>query len=111
LQDEFFTEIKFISDIVGIVMPEPSEIDLLQDKVQNPLQLIEKYKNEKGIKTDKSIVDLLNNIFDDVESVINKYVSGSKYKSELMEVIKSYCDVRLEDIHVNDVYKNTQIYA
>ena len=41
LQDAFFTEIKFISDIVGIAMPEPSEIDLLQDKIQNPLQLIE----------------------------------------------------------------------
>ena len=36
LQDEFFTEIKFIADIVKIDMPEPSEIDLLQDKVQNP---------------------------------------------------------------------------
>ena len=44
LQDEFFTEIKFISDIVNIDMPEPSEIDLLQDKVQNPLQLIEETK-------------------------------------------------------------------
>ena len=51
LQDEFFTEIKFISDIVNIDMPEPSEIDLLQDKVQNPLQLIEDYKKQKGIKT------------------------------------------------------------
>ena len=40
LQDEFFTEIKFISDVVGIAMPEPSEIDLLQDNVQNPMELI-----------------------------------------------------------------------
>jgi GTP-binding protein EngB required for normal cell division len=111
LQDEFFTEIKFISDIVGISMPEPSEIDLLQDKVQNPLQLIEEYKKEKGIKTDKSIVDMLNNIFEGVEPTINKYVGGSEYNSELVEVIKSTCDVRPEDIHINDVYKNTQVYA
>jgi hypothetical protein len=92
-------------------MPEPSEIDLLQDKVQNPLQLIEEYKKEKGIKTDKSIVDMLNNIFEGVEPTINKYVGGSEYNSELVEVIKSTCDVRPEDIHINDVYKNTQVYA
>lgn len=71
LQDEFFTEIKFISDIVGIAMPEPSEIDLLQDKVQNPLQMLEEYKKEKGIRTDESVVDMLQNIFIGIEPVIS----------------------------------------
>lgn len=32
LQQEFFTEIKFVADKVNITMPEPSEIDLLEDQ-------------------------------------------------------------------------------
>lgn len=111
LQDEFFTEIKFISDVVGIAMPEPSEIDLLQDKAQNPLQLIEEYKKQKGIQTDHSIVDMLQNMFDDIEPVINRIAGGSEYKNELLDVIMTVCDVKPEDIHINDVYKNTEEYA
>ncbi len=106
LQDAFFTEIKFIADIVGIAMPEPSEIDLLQDKVQNPLQLIEEYKKEKGIQTDSSIVDMLQDMFAGIVPVINKSAGGSEYRNELIDVINSAC-VDPEDIHINDVYKNT----
>lgn len=111
LQDEFFTEIKFISDVVGIAMPEPSEIDLLQDKVQNPLQLIEEYKKQKGIQTDSSVVDMLQNMFDGIEPVINKSAGGSEYRNELLDVIMANCDVKQEDIRINDVYKNTEEYA
>jgi len=111
LQDEFFTEIKFISDIVNIDMPEPSEIDLLQDKVQNPLQLIEDYKKQNGIKTDSSVADMLQNIFDGIEPVINKSAGGSEYKEELIDIIKESCSINAEDIHINDAYKNTEEYA
>lgn len=111
LQDEFFTEIKFISDVVGIAMPEPSEIDLLRDKVQNPLELIEEYKKQKGIQTDSTVVDMLQSMFEGIEPVINKSAGGSEYKNELLDVIMTVCDVRPEDIHINDVYKNTDEYA
>ena len=111
LQNEFFTEIKFISDIVGIAMPEPSEIDLLQDKIQNPLQLIEAYKKKKGIQTDNSVVEMLQNMFEGIEPVINKSPGGSDYKNELLDVILDVCDVKPEDIHINDVYKNTEEYV
>ena len=110
LQDEFFTEIKFISDIVGIAMPEPSEIDLLQDRVRNPLQIIEDYKKENGIRTDEAVVDMLQNIFDGIEPVINKNIGGSEYKNELMDIIMEACDVPAGDIHINDVYKNSEEY-
>lgn len=111
LQDEFFTEIKFISDIVGIAMPEPSEIDLLQDKIQNPLQLIEEYKKQKGIKTDNTVVDMLQDMFEGIKPVINKSAGGSEYKNELLDVIMQTCDVKPEEIRINDVYKNTKEYA
>ena len=105
LQDEFFTEIKFIADVVGIAMPEPSEIDLLQDKAQNPLELIEEYKKKKGITTDSSIVDMLQDVFDGVEPTINKLAGGREYRNELVAILKEY-SVKSEDIHINDVLKN-----
>ena len=111
LQDEFFTEIKFISDVVGIAMPEPSEIDLLQDKVQNPLELIEEYKKKRGIQTDSTVVDMLQSMFEGIEPVINKSAGGSEYKNELLDVIMTVCDVKPDDIHINDDYKNTDEYA
>jgi hypothetical protein len=92
-------------------MPEPSEIDLLQDKVQNPLELIEAYKKQKGIQTDSTVVDMLQSMFEGIEPVINKSAGGSEYKNELLNVIMTVCDVKPEDIHINDVYKNTDEYA
>lgn len=109
LQDEFFTEIKFISDIVGIAMPEPSEIDLLQDKVKNPMQLIEEYKKEKCIQTDTSTVDMLQSVFAGIEPVINKHAGGSEYRDELLDVIRELCDVRPEDIRINDIFEKPMI--
>lgn len=111
LQNEFFTEIKFISDIVNIDMPEPSEIDLLQDKIQNPLRLIEEYKKEKGIQTDRSVAEMLQNMFAGIEPVINKTAGGSEYREELIGIIKEACRINPEDIHINDVYKNTKEYV
>jgi hypothetical protein len=106
LQEEFFTEIKFISDIVGIAMPEPSEIDLLQD----PLKLIDGYKKSKGIKTDTSVVNILKNIFENIEPVINKRAGGSEYRNELLDVIRENLNVTREQIRFNDVYKNMEEY-
>ena len=92
-------------------MPEPSEIDLLQDKIKNPLQIIEEYKREKGLRTDKSVADMLQNIFEVITPVINKTAGGSEYSDELLKVIKDLCNVKESEIRINDVYKNTREYA
>jgi hypothetical protein len=110
LQDEFFTEIKFISDIVGIAMPEPSEIDLLQDNVQNPLELIEGYMKKKGMKPDRSIMDMLKHTFDGIEPVINKKAGGSEYKDQLIQILQENCNINPDDIHINDVLNNKGEY-
>lgn len=104
LQNEFFTEIKYIADRVGIAMPEPSEIDLLQDKAQNPLVLIEEYKKKKGITTDTGIVDMLQSVFEDVKPTINKLAGGSEYRNELVKVLKEY-SVNPDDIRINAILK------
>lgn len=111
LQDEFFTEIKFISDVVGIAMPEPSEIDLLRDEAQDPLELIEEYKKQKGIRSDSGLAKMLSSMFEGIEPVLNKSAGGSEYRDELIHVIATACHVKPEDIHINDVYKHTEEYA
>lgn len=111
LQNEFFTEIKFIADVVHIDMPEPSEIDLLQDKVQDPLKLIEGYKKEKGIKTDPSLVAMLQETFEGIKPIFNKTAGGSEYRDELVGILRKVCAVEPEEIHINDVYQNTEDYT
>lgn len=70
------------------------------------MQLIEDYKKQKGIKTDSSVADMLQNIFEGIEPVINKSAGGSEYKEELIDIIKESCSINAEDIHINDAYKS-----
>lgn len=110
LQDEFFTEIKYISDIVGIAMPEPSEIDLLQDKIQSPLQLLEEYRKEKGITLNPEMTKMISDAFNGIEPVINKKAGGSEYRKELMDIILGSFDITPENIHINDVMHQSEEY-
>lgn len=88
LQDEFFTEIKIIADVVGIDMPEPTEIDLIKDNAQNPLEVFEEFRKAKGIKNDPSMVDMIMDTFDGIDPVFNKMAGGSEYGEELKNIIK-----------------------
>ena len=74
-------------------------------------RLIEEYKREKGLRTDKSVADMLQNIFEGITPVINKTAGGSEYSDELLKVIKDLCNVKESEIRINDVYKNTREYA
>ncbi len=87
LQDEFFTEIKFIADMVGIAMPEPSEIDLLQDRIRNPLQILETYRKEAGIAADGAGAAMLQDIFGGIQPVIQQSAGGSEYRQILGEMM------------------------
>ena len=110
LQNEFFTEIKLIADAVNIDMPEPSEIELIRDKMQNPSQLIEQYKKENGIQTDLSMLDMLMDTFTNIDPIIKKTPGGSLYAKELVSIIEENCNVAPENIHINDVFKKNAEY-
>lgn len=110
LKEDFFTEIKHVSNIVGISMPEPSEIDLLEKKIKSPIDIINDYKKEKGIKTDQTIIELLHNTFSDIKPVLNKLPGGSEYHNELIDIIKNNCNVNSKDIHINDVLHKSKEY-
>ena len=53
LRQEFFTEIKFVSDKAGIKMPEPSEIELLEDKISDPARIVKKMLKQRNISADQ----------------------------------------------------------
>ncbi len=110
LQNEFFTEIKRISDIVGIAMPEPSEIDLLQDKVLDSLNLLEEYKTEKGIVSDKSMLETMQEIIEELNPVINRRAGGSEYREEVLDVIKRTIIGELAgDTEIKTSYKTREV--
>lgn len=110
LQNDFFTEIKYISDIVGIAMPEPSEIDLLQNKVKSPLALLKDYCKEKGIKDNPKLLKVIADTFEGIEPVIHKNAGGGEYRDELMDVITRSLDIRPEDIHIHDALRQSKAY-
>lgn len=105
LQNEFFTEIKYISDVVGIDMPEPSEIDLIRDNVQDPLDILEEYMRIHKIKTDDNLIDMLQETFEGIEPVITKNIGGSDYDETILSMLKNACDIKPEDIHLTDDMK------
>ncbi len=92
LQDEFFTEIKRIADAVSIEMPEPSEIDLLSDKLTDPKAVLEAYCSENGLADVKhknlqlSFTEFLTDILRDVN--IKFYdIASSKETEETAKMI------------------------
>ena len=77
LQDKFFTEIKEIADKVNIEMPEPSEIDLIQDRIYDPKTVLDEYCNKYGLNSPaninarKSNSDVIVSVFDNIKSSFN----------------------------------------
>lgn len=93
LQNRFFAEIKRIGDVVHIEMPEPSEIDLIQDKIVNPKEVLEQYCEKHNIKQNPEISILLNDIFAEVNSVFLKVEGNGEYSKELEEIITSTMNI------------------
>lgn len=91
LQTDFFTEIKVIGDIIGIQMPEPSEIDLISDKLANPYDVLKDYLKEKGLKPNPRLQDMMSEALDGVASELNspadlRELSGGMDYSKLKEI-------------------------
>ena len=88
LQDEFFTEIKSIADLVGIAMPEPSEIDLIKDKIKDPLKVLEDFKKKQGMNNPVDLTTILRDTYRGINPVINRTVGNSDYKEEVCDLLK-----------------------
>lgn len=101
LQNEFFTEIKRIGDAVNIQMPEPSEIDLIRDKMVDPKEVLDKYCVKQGIKVNKDIAVMLTDIFADIKPVFRSTEGNSGFSRELAEVIAENLNVGADKIKFN----------
>lgn len=111
IQDEFFGEIKTISDVVGIQMPEPSEIDLIRDKIVDPLKVIQEYTRKHGIKINPNLSITIQEILGDIKPVINMEPGGLKYGNVLGNMIKENLSVDKEKIKFNDIYNNADEFG
>lgn len=110
LQDEFFQEIKRIGDVVGIRMPEPSEIDLLQENANDPLLLLREHNRAKGIKADPQLRSILRGAFENVQPVMGQLAGGSEYQKRLVDTLRKNCRVEAEQVRFNDIYRRTEEY-
>lgn len=88
LKDEFFTEIKYISDKVGIEMPEPSEINLSQEYMKNPLGELKKLKIIDDKKEKEKIYNLMLRELIDSKTIYNFSEGGYQYKDTIFNYIK-----------------------
>lgn len=105
LQSEFFTEIKIVSDKVGIEMPEPSEIDLIVEDSRDPLHIFEEYNKINGNQVNDGLVESLRETFAGIKPVINNCPGGSEYKNELLKILLENCNIKPEDIRLPHLLK------
>lgn len=109
LQDAFFQEIKRVGDVVGIRMPEPSEVELLREDAGNPLTLLRDYNREHNVKPNRELLAVLQNALGDLKPVFPQAAGGGAYQGKLLDILRSY-RVAPEEIRFNDVYRRTDAY-
>lgn len=95
LQTEFFTEIKKISDEVNIDMPEPSDIDLIQDKITDPKMVLDEYCEKHNLNTpeNRNLRDIftvvISDALNDCTPVLNDIYGSSGYIKILEETLEN----------------------
>lgn len=88
LQSEFFTEIKFIANQVNIKMPEPTEIDLLEDKISDPPTVVRRLLEKNNIEPDREFLRQMQKKLREIDPELNKAPGGTKYRTELFNLMK-----------------------
>ncbi len=104
IQNEFFKEIKLVADEVGIYMPEPKDIDVLEDKINNPLIVLQKYNKHKNIKVKTELGNIINDALINIEPVFEYKPGGSLHKNVLIDTLKEIDFPKKEEIFFgNDI--------
>ena len=88
LQQEFFTAIKHVADKVNISMPEPSEIDLIEDRNTDPAMLVKKLLQPGGEKARKSFLQAIEKSMDEITPSLHGYRGDAGRKEVLYGMIK-----------------------
>lgn len=99
LKNGFFSEIKKISDQVGIEMPDPSEVELVDDAADLMKIALERKKKTEPGKSSKS-ADILRAAFESVIPVFDSLPGGSAYAAATAKTIRA-CAVNNDEIRIN----------
>ena len=87
LQYDFFRELKFIGDQMGIDLPEPSEIELLGENARDPLTVLRAYLERKGKRPAPESGEILRTALSGVECSINRDMGTERYRDEIKQAI------------------------
>lgn len=89
LQTKFFTEIKKIADEASIDMPEPSDIDMIQDKITDPKITLDEYCKKHNLNTPENINTqhmfsiIISETLENCKPVFNEIYGGIKYSNDI----------------------------
>jgi hypothetical protein len=98
LQTEFFKEIKVVADEVGIYMPEPKDIEVLEDKISNPLVVLQNYNKQHNKTSPADMKEMISDAFRGIKPVFECEPGGSKYKGILSEMMEEIAFPKKEEI-------------
>lgn len=98
LQTEFFKEIKMVADEVGIYIPEPKDIEVLGDKITNPLTVLKEYNQQHNKTVSKELKESILDAFRGIHPVFESEPGGSKYKSVISDLLSEVDFPKPEDI-------------
>jgi predicted GTPase len=98
LQTEFFKEIKVVADEVGIYMPEPKDIEVLEDKISNPLVVLQNYNKQHNKTSPTDMKEMISDAFRGIKPVFECEPGGSKYKGILSEMMEEIAFPKKEEI-------------
>lgn len=108
LQDEFFSEMKRIGDIVNIQIPEPSEIDLIRDKITDPKKVLDEYCEKQGIKRSMNVAQIITDAFAGIEPVFSNS-NESMFGKELSSIMSDILDFKTEQLKFQYTMSSTSV--
>ena len=88
IQQEFFTAIKYVADQVNIIMPEPSEIELMEDKISDPISIVKNLLKKQDKKVDDEFFLYIVRELRNINPEINKQPGGTEYRNVLFDMLK-----------------------
>lgn len=110
IQKKFFIEIKRISDEVGILMPEPSEVEFIEATSKSPLEALESYMALHEYKENRFIMENTKEFLCNITPNIKYDIPGSQYQKIICKQLnKFYQENELEE-KINNVYYNIEKY-
>lgn len=103
IEDEFFMRIGNVADNFDIIMPE---IDMIEDKVIDPLKVVKEYMKNHVAKSDPAINIMISDTLKDVNPVMNKELGGFEYKTELFNMTRKILVLKKDEVRFNEPNDN-----